>query len=179
MTVSNGTRLTVTQDELARRMTDYASIKDFNALTGGDLQQFGDSFRARYQDQRENWTANVFIDSDMEAFLWILTRDEESRNHVYGSVDEMRTAMERDLRKLNLADTAFGDVARSIEPQVEQVRAESPEALDEITLELLADGGYMDVEAIAAASDEELMQVKGIGRVRLHQIRRAQKAGTL
>ena len=176
--MANGSRVSVTPDELTRRITDHASIKDYHLLTGGDLQSFAEEFKARFDGQ--TLTANLFIDPEVEAFLWILTRSEDVRDRVYESHVELRSVMDRDLRRLNLQDVdqlLHVPVATSAVRHMQPVGV--PDSIDDVTLDLLAGGGYTDSDAIASASDDELMQIKGIGRVRLHQIRQAQKAGKL
>lgn len=43
--------------------------------------------------------------------------------------------------------------------------------LDESTVKLLADNGYDSLDVIREASDEDLLQVKGIGSAKLQEIR--------
>ena len=154
-----------------------ADLDDFRELTGLELDDYAKQMENIDQRGINSW--GQLMTDEMRAMLWIFLRDEETRNTVWDSSEQMIRAMKRDLRTLSLSDFENFQVNRSETTRLQRLHKTVEDGLDESTIALLAEHGYNDAVDIAGASDDELLKIKGLGRVKLHQIRAAERAGTL
>ena len=172
MTMVTGDKVRINLDKL-----QIADIDDFRDLTGQELDQFVQQMDEGLLTNISDWGS--LMTQEMRALLWVLLRDDETRNTVWDDPDEMYQAMQGDIRRMKLSDFERFETVRSQQTRQVRQRATAADGIDAATQSLLAQHGYVSAADIEGATDKELLKIKGIGRVKLHHIRMAQKAGTL
>lgn len=154
-------------------------IEDFEAITGRDFDEYRRELLRNEAKWRNASRWSEMMTLEIKALLWVLMRDDDTRSRVYNSDEELRRTMLQDLRALKLTDFEQFAIATDGERRQQQTQQLGSQGLDDMTRAILTQHGYDTPEKIAAATDAELRKIRGIGRVRLHQIRAAQKVGAL
>lgn len=99
-----------------------ADIDDFKELTGKDLETYLDEVQERPEGDR---TLTETFSPEFRAMLWIVLRDDETRERFYNDTDELNRAMQQDIRRIGLSDFDRFEISSGVP---KESSAPSPEA---------------------------------------------------
>lgn len=99
-----------------------ADIDDFKELTGKDLETYLDEVQERPEGDR---TLTETFSPEFRAMLWIVLRDDETRERFYNDTDELSRAMQQDIRRIGLSDFDRFEISSGVP---KESSAPSPEA---------------------------------------------------